>query len=75
MLIRTTFDEYYKEDFNRASVDIEYYCEIVEKMPEWGSYQVFLAENTANILNNKTVPWLDIGDLPTTYAFNRSAAF
>ena len=36
ILIRTTFDEYYKEDFNRASVDIEYYCEIVEKMPEWG---------------------------------------
>ena len=75
VLIRTTFDEYYKADFNRASVDVEYYCEIVEKMPEWGSYQVFLAENTANILNNKTVPWLDIGDLPTNYAFNRSAAF
>ena len=34
-----------------------------------------LADSTSNILNNRTVPWLDIGDLPIAYSFQRSASF
>jgi len=36
-------------------------------MPEWEYMKKMLAENTKNILNNKTVPWLDLGDLPAEY--------
>jgi len=37
-LISRTFDEYYKEDFNRNSVNIVHYCKIIESLPEWKYY-------------------------------------
>ena len=72
-MIRKTYDDYYKEDFNRATVDVEYFCSLIEKTPEWDFYRVYLSDNNQNVINNRTVPWLDIGDLPPTYAFNRTA--
>jgi len=72
-LIRKTFDDYYKEDFNRATVDVDYFCKMIETTPEWDYFRIYLADSNQNIINNRTVPWLDIGDLPPTYNFNRTA--
>jgi len=66
--VRKTYDEYYKEDFNRALIDVDYFCSIIETLPEWEFYQLYLSEKGGlNLLNNKNVPWLDIGDLPIEY--------
>lgn len=38
-------------------------------------YGVYLEVNNDNVLTNRSMPWLDIGDLPSSYQADKSEAF
>lgn len=74
-LIRRTFDDYYKEDYNRGRVEIGEYNDLFHEMVEMEYIGSYLVDSPSNILNNRSVPWLDIGDLPATYVFARTEPY
>jgi len=74
-LITKTFDDFYKADFNRESVNLKEYLMIKENLIEFAYFIPYLSNQSENLLTNTSMPWLDIGDLPHTYNFQRSEPY
>lgn len=74
-LISRTFDDYYPMEYNRAHFNLEEYMQLVQAEQLEAKYGVYLEINDENIVTLKNLPWLDIGDLPTSYSQVKREAF
>jgi|SanBayMetagenome_1026888.scaffolds.fasta_scaffold106209_1 hypothetical protein len=66
-LIIRTFVDYHPNLFNLEKIVLEDYLKIIREQDYCAKYGSYLEENKTNILTLKTMPWLDIGDLPSSY--------
>jgi len=71
-MIAKTFDDYYPQDFNRATFNLDEYMALVGKEQLEIKYGVFLDVSDSNTLDIKNMPWFDMGDLPNSYNINQS---
>ena len=66
-MIARTFEDYYPGKFNTERLNIEEYMALIQAEQLEAKFSVYLETNTDNILTVKSMPWLDIGDLPPSY--------
>lgn len=74
MLVKT-FNDYYPGVYNIERFKLEEYIKVVEHEQLEAKYGVYLENSTENLLTLKTVPWLDIGELPDSYEKTKSEAY
>ena len=66
-MIARTFEDYYPGKYNTERLNIEEYMALIQAEQLEARFSVYLETNTDNILTVKSMPWLDIGDLPPSY--------
>jgi len=66
-MITKTFEDYYPGKYNTERLNIEEYMALIQTEQLEAKFSVYLETNTENILTVKSMPWLDIGDLPLSY--------
>lgn len=66
-MIARTFEDYYPGKYNTERLNIEEYMALIQAEQLEAKFSVYLETNTDNILTVKSMPWLDIGDLPPSY--------
>lgn len=70
MLITDTYNEFYgkfKDQFNPDE-----YLQCVDDEDMIGRFAAWLEESDGNILTPSTMPWLDLGNIPSTHSFMRT---
>lgn len=73
-MIKKTFTDFHPGQFNLHNIHIDAYLKVVEQQELCAKYGSLL-EGERNILNIKTVPWFDLGDLPESYDALKDEAF
>lgn len=69
-MINLTYSEFYgkfKDQFNPDE-----YLQCVDDEDFVKRYGAFLEQSEDNILTRNTVPWLDLGNIPSTHSFMRA---
>ena len=66
-MIARTFEDYYPGKYNTERLNIEEYMALIQAEQLEAKFSVYLETNTDNILTVKSMPWLDLGDLPPSY--------
>jgi len=69
-MINITYNEYYgkfKDQFNPDE-----YLQVVDDEELVKRYGAFLEKSEDNILTRDTMPWLDLGTIPSTHSFMRT---
>lgn len=61
--------------YNKEEFDLDEYMELVGEEQLEAKFGVYLEKNEDNELNIQNMPWLDIGDLPISYAPDKEEAF
>lgn len=74
-MIELTYRDYYPHSYDPRPLKIEEYIRIVSKEQLETKYSVYLDDKGQNIITKKNMPWLDIGDLPDSYASDKAEAF
>lgn len=75
-MIKKTFDDYYPLEYNKSTFNLDQYLDVVSKEQLETKYSVYLeANDDANILTMKNMPWLDLGELPVSYNTHKTEAF
>jgi hypothetical protein len=70
VLITDTYNEFYgkfKDQFNPDE-----YLQCVDDSDLIGRFNAWLEESESNILTPSSMPWLDLGNIPTTHSFMRN---
>jgi len=69
-IISDTYNEFYgkfKDQFNPDE-----YLQCVDDEDMVGRFAAWLEESGGNILTPGSMPWLDLGNIPTTHSFMRT---
>lgn len=70
LMINSTYTEYYGKFRDQYNPDEYMQCvdddELVKR------FGAFLEQSEDNMLTRENMPWLDLGDIPTTHSFMRS---
>ena len=74
-LVTKTFEDFYPGIYNSERLNLEEYVELIQAEQLELKFSVFLEKNSDNILNSRNMPWLDMGDLPSSYNKDKSEAF
>jgi len=74
MLVKT-FNNYYPGAFDLTRFNLEEYMKLIEEEQLEAKYGVYLESSNENLLTLKTVPWLDMGELPVSYDKYKSEAY
>ena len=74
-LIKRTYQDYNPMDYNLERFKLDEYMSLVAEEQLEAKFGVYLEQNDENVLTLKNLPWLDIGDLPMSYARDKSEAF
>lgn len=75
-MIKKTFDDYYPLEYNKSTFNIDQYLDVVSKEQLETKFAVYLeANDDANILTMRNMPWLDLGELPVSYNTHKTEAF
>ena len=67
LLIQRTYEDYYPGMYDLESFEIDEYMKLVQDEQLEARFGVYLENSPDNILTLKSMPWLDIGDLPSSY--------
>ena len=66
-LLKKTFRDFYPGRFNIKNIDVDSYLKMCDEERLLEKYGAQLDGSEKNILTLKTMPWLDLGDLPDSY--------
>jgi hypothetical protein len=69
-IINNTYNEYYGKFRDQYNPDE--YLQVVDDEELVKRYGAFLEKSEDNILTKDTMPWLDLGNIPSTHSFMRS---
>ena len=74
-LIQKTYEDYYPSMYNLSEFKIDEYMQLVAEEQLEAKFGVYLENAPENIINMQTMPWLDIGDLPSSYSKNKPECY
>lgn len=74
MLVKT-FNNYYTGAYDLTRFNLDEYMRLIEDEQLEAKYGVYLESSNENLLTLKTVPWLDMGELPESYDKYKSEAY
>jgi len=74
-MLNKTFKDYYPGVYNINRFKVDEYIKVMEHEQLEAKYGVYLENSNENLLTLRTVPWLDMGDLPMSYDKSKSEAF
>lgn len=66
-LIKRTYDDFHPNEYNLTNFDIEELMKVVADEKLEAKYAVYLDRSEMNMLDLRNMPWLDLGDLPSSY--------
>ena len=70
LMINSTYTEYYGKFRDQYNPDEYMQCVDDEELVK--RFGAFLEQSEDNMLTRENMPWLDLGDIPTTHSFMRS---
>ena len=69
-MIMKTFNDFYPGKFNLKPIILDDYMRVVQEQQLVAKYGKHLVHDGGNLLTIKSMPWIDLGDLPVSYDKN-----
>lgn len=74
-MILKTYEDFYPSMYNLDSFNIDEYMNLVSLEQLEAKFGVYLENAPENIISSFSMPWLDIGDLPSSYNPNKPECY